>query len=42
MAHHHDHGAANFDRAFAVGIALNLAYVTLEATYASSPARSRS
>ena len=31
--HHHDHGASTFDRAFAVGIALNLAYVALEATY---------
>ena len=31
-AHHH-HEAANFDRAFAIGIALNLTYVVAEAGY---------
>ena len=39
--HHHDHGhgashshaPANFDRAFAIGIALNLGYVAVEAGY---------
>jgi len=31
--HHHDHAPANFGAAFAVGIALNLAYVVGEAFY---------
>ncbi len=31
--HHHDHAPASFGRAFAVGIALNLAYVVGEAFY---------
>ena len=31
--HGHAHAPANFDRAFAVGIALNLGFVVLEATY---------
>ena len=30
---HHAHGAPRFDRAFAIGIALNLAYVAVEAFY---------
>lgn len=30
---HHDHGLARFDRAFAIGIGLNLAYVAIEAFY---------
>lgn len=33
MAHAHDHGAPNFNRAFAIGVGLNLAYVIVEATY---------
>src|SRR4051812_32591916 len=30
MAHDHDHAPANFNRAFAIGVALNLAYVLVE------------
>lgn len=30
---HHHHGPANHDRAFALGIALNIAFVAIEATY---------
>jgi cobalt-zinc-cadmium efflux system protein len=34
MSHdHHDHAPANFNRAFAIGIALNLAFVGIEAFY---------
>ncbi|MGH6644845.1 MAG: cation diffusion facilitator family transporter, partial [Bradyrhizobium sp.] len=33
MSHDHDHGASNFNRAFAIGIGLNLAFVAVEATY---------
>lgn len=33
MAHSHDHGSPDFNRAFAIGIGLNLAYVVVEATY---------
>ena len=33
MAHAHDHGAPDFNRAFAIGIGLNLAYVIVEAAY---------
>ena len=32
-AHGHGHAPANFDRAFAVGIALNIAFVAIEAGY---------
>src|SRR6187397_2946293 len=32
-AHGHAHAPARFDRAFAVGISLNLAFVLVEATY---------
>jgi cobalt-zinc-cadmium efflux system protein len=32
-AHSHSHGPANFDRAFAIGIALNLVFVAIEAAY---------
>lgn len=31
--HGHDHGPVAFGRAFAIGIALNTAYVLLEGTY---------
>jgi cobalt-zinc-cadmium efflux system protein len=31
--HGHDHAPANFDRAFAIGIALNIAFVAIEAFY---------
>ena len=31
--HHHDHAPASFGRAFAIGIALNLAFVLIEAFY---------
>lgn len=31
--HHHDHAPANFDRAFAIGITLNLVFVVIEAFY---------
>lgn len=33
MSHDHDHAPANFNRAFAVGIVLNLAFVGIEAFY---------
>jgi len=32
-AHHHDHGPADFGRAFAIGIALNLAFVAAETVF---------
>ena len=32
-AHHHDHAPANFNRAFAIGIALNAVFVAIEAFY---------
>jgi cobalt-zinc-cadmium efflux system protein len=35
MAHHHDHGPANFGRAFAIGVTLNLGFVLLELFYGS-------
>lgn len=31
--HNHAHAPANFDRAFAIGVALNVAFVAIEATY---------
>jgi cobalt-zinc-cadmium efflux system protein len=31
--HHHDHGSPNFGRAFAIGIALNLGFVFIEAVF---------
>ncbi len=31
--HHHDHAPANFNRAFAIGIALNAVFVAIEAYY---------
>ena len=31
--HAHSHGPANYDRAFAIGIALNIAFVVVEAAY---------
>jgi cobalt-zinc-cadmium efflux system protein len=37
MAHNHNHGhehsTGNYNRAFAIGIALNLGFVVVEATY---------
>ncbi len=33
MAHDHDHAPANFNRAFAIGIVLNLGFVGIEAFY---------
>ncbi len=33
MAHTHHHGAANYNRAFAIGTVLNLAFVIVEFTY---------
>jgi cobalt-zinc-cadmium efflux system protein len=33
MSHDHDHAPANFNRAFAIGIVLNLAFVGIEAFY---------
>ena len=33
MAHHHDHTPTDFNRAFAIGISLNLAFVLVEAVY---------
>ncbi|WP_296445781.1 cation diffusion facilitator family transporter [Rhodoferax sp. UBA5149] len=32
-AHQHDHAPANFNRAFAIGIALNIIFVTIESFY---------
>jgi cobalt-zinc-cadmium efflux system protein len=32
-AGHHHHGPANYDRAFAIGVSLNLAFVIAEAIY---------
>lgn len=31
--HGHEHGTSNYSRAFAIGIALNLGFVIVEATY---------
>jgi cobalt-zinc-cadmium efflux system protein len=33
MSHHHDHGPTNFNKAFALGVALNLGYVVVEGTF---------
>jgi cobalt-zinc-cadmium efflux system protein len=33
MSHDHDHAVANYNRAFAIGIALNLVFVLIEAGY---------
>jgi len=33
MAHHHDHGPTNYGWAFAIGVALNLTFVLIEAFY---------
>lgn len=33
MAHEHSHGPANYNRAFAVGIALNIAFIVIGVTY---------
>ncbi len=33
MGHSHDHGTTNYNRVFAVGIALNLAFVIVEFFY---------
>ncbi len=33
MAHDHSHAPANYNKAFAIGVALNIAYVLLEAGY---------
>ena len=33
MGHDHDHGTNRYDRAFALGVALNLAFVGVEAGY---------
>lgn len=33
MAHEHDHAPRNFSRAFAIGVALNVAFVVIEAFY---------
>ncbi|MEM9659368.1 MAG: cation diffusion facilitator family transporter [Planctomycetota bacterium] len=33
MPHHHDHAPRDYGRAFAIGVALNLAYVAVEAGY---------
>src|SRR5579885_568624 len=35
MAHQHDHSPANYGRAFAIGVALNLGFVLLEVFYGS-------
>lgn len=33
MPHHHDHAPSNFNRAFAIGVVLNLGFVVLEAGF---------
>jgi cobalt-zinc-cadmium efflux system protein len=33
MSHDHGHGPANYDKAFAIGIALNVSYVVVEAVF---------
>jgi len=33
MAHHHDHGPPNYNRAFAIGVALNIAFVAIEVVF---------
>ncbi|MEO7238842.1 MAG: cation transporter, partial [Gemmatimonadales bacterium] len=33
MAHEHDHAWGTFDRAFAIGVCLNLGFVIVEAVY---------
>ncbi|MBL1179111.1 cation diffusion facilitator family transporter [Pantanalinema sp. GBBB05] len=33
MAHHHEHNPGNYNRAFAIGIVLNISFVIAEATY---------
>src|SRR2546429_4415045 len=33
MAHGHDHGSANYGRAFAIGMVLNLGFVVVEFLY---------
>ena len=33
MTHHHEHSPANYDKAFAIGIALNFSYVVVEAVF---------
>ncbi len=33
MAHEHSHGPANYNKAFAIGVALNIAYVLVEAGF---------
>jgi cobalt-zinc-cadmium efflux system protein len=33
MAHDHDHSSANYDKAFAIGVTLNLAYVAAEVVF---------
>ena len=41
MAHDHNHAPSDYNRAFAVGVALNLCYIVVEAVFgimADSPA----
>ncbi|UCD82256.1 MAG: cation transporter [Desulfobacterales bacterium] len=33
MADHHQHGPTHYNRAFAFGVALNLGYIAVEATF---------
>jgi cobalt-zinc-cadmium efflux system protein len=33
MNHDHGHGPANYDKAFAIGVALNVSYVVVEAAF---------
>ena len=33
MAHHHHHGPARYNRAFAIGVALNVGYIAVEAGF---------
>lgn len=39
--HGHHHGPASYDRAFAIGIALNIGFVLVEAFYGWMPVPSR-
>lgn len=36
MAHHHEHGLANYGRAFAIGVTLNFGFVLVELIYGSA------
>ncbi len=39
MSHHHTHSTKSYNKAFAIGIALNVVFVVIEGVYGSWPAR---